>query len=130
MPEQRKKVLLVDDSLLILRMASTFLAAEYDVITAPSGELAREKALRERPDLIVMDLNMPDGSGVDVAQALRHHPRARGIPVIIMTTDSGLASLPPEIDHIVKPFYGPALLAKVAPYLKITSPAGAPPGRR
>jgi CheY-like chemotaxis protein len=130
MQERRKKVLLVDDSLLILRMASTFLATEYDVITAPSGEIAREKALREKPDLIVMDLNMPGDSGVEVARALRKDPRARSIPVIIMTTDSELASLPPEIDHIVKPFDGPALLGKVARYLKVTSPAGAPRDRR
>ena len=130
MTERRKKVLLVDDSLLILRMASTFLATEYDVITAPSGEIAREKALREKPDLIVMDLNMPGASGVEAARALRHHPRARSIPIIIMTTDSEAASLPPEIDSIVKPFDGPALLAKVAPYLKVTSPVGAPRDRR
>jgi CheY-like chemotaxis protein len=130
MPERRKKVLLVDDSLLILRMASTFLATEYDVITAPSGEIAREKALREKPDLIVMDLNMPGDSGVEIARALRKDPPTRGIPVVIMTTDSEAASLPPELDHIVKPFDGPALLAKVAPYLKITFRAGAPRGRR
>jgi CheY-like chemotaxis protein len=110
MPERRKKVLLVDDSLLILRMASTFLATECDVITAPSGEIAREKALREKPDLVVMDLNMPGGSGVEVARAIRKDPRTRGIQVIIMTTDSELSSLPPGLDYIVKPFDGPALL--------------------
>jgi CheY-like chemotaxis protein len=114
----RKKVLLVDDSLLILRMASSFLAREYDVITACSGEGAREKATRESPDLIVMDLNMPGGNGVEVARALSRHPRARRIPVIIMTTDSELAALPPALDHIVKPFDGPALLSKVAASLK------------
>src|ERR1700741_2714895 len=114
----RKKVLLVDDSLLILRMASAFLVTEYDVITACSGETARDKATSEAPDLIVMDLNMPGGNGVETAQALRAHPRARRIPIVIMTTDSELKSLPPWLDHVVKPFDGPPLLGKVGSYLR------------
>jgi two-component system phosphate regulon response regulator PhoB len=113
----RKKVLLVDDSLLILRMASAFLVREYDVVTAINGERALEKAVQEAPDLIVMDLNMPDHTGVEVARALRADARTRGIPVVIMTTDSELAAVPRGLDHLLKPFDGLTLLAKVARHL-------------
>ncbi len=112
----RKKVLLVDDSVLILKIAAFFLGRSYDVVTAGSGTEALEKAVSERPDLILMDFHMPDMEGSDVAHSLEREPRIRRVPVVIMTTESELGRLD-GMDCLVKPFDASTLLSKVEHYL-------------
>lgn len=110
----RRKILLVDDSPVILRIAGAFLSREYEIETAGSGTQARELASKYPPDLIVMDLNMPGLNGIETALLLRGEQGLRDIPIIIMTTESELLRIPPDFQHVVKPFDGPVLLKTVA----------------
>jgi CheY-like chemotaxis protein len=60
----------------------------YETIEAATGKEAIEKAIAEKPDLIVMDLGLPDMTGVDVAEALKENPTMADIPVIAHTASS------------------------------------------
>ncbi len=108
-----RKVLLVDDSALVLRIASAYLSGHYEVITGASGEEALAMAVAERPDLILMDLHMTGQSGAETADWLRRDRRTHHIPVIIMTTASESALLPAHLDRLIKPFDRRAVLTKI-----------------
>jgi two-component system, cell cycle response regulator len=109
----RHKVLLVDDSALVLRIASAYLSENYDVVTSSSGEEALDKALAEQPDVILMDQHMEGQSGVEAADSLFRDQRTQDIPVVIMTTAAEVALLPAHLDRLTKPFDKRAVLAKV-----------------
>lgn len=80
------KILLVEDDVNLRDIYSARFAAEkYVVITASDGEEALATAVRERPDLIVLDVMMPKISGFDVLDILRSTPETKGTKVIMMT---------------------------------------------
>jgi twitching motility two-component system response regulator PilH len=106
-------ILLVDDSQLVLQIAKAYLSADYQVTTASSGEEGMAKALAQRPDLILMDFHMPGGDGPEIGHRLAQDDRTKGVPVIIMTTESEVDRLAPGLDYIVKPFGRAALLRKI-----------------
>jgi CheY-like chemotaxis protein len=109
----RHKVLLVDDSALVLRIASAYLSESYDVVTGSSGEEALSMALAERPDVILMDMHMPGQTGTETADWLLRDRRTHHIPVIIMTTAAEVALLPSHLERLTKPFDKRAVLAKI-----------------
>lgn len=81
------KVLVVDDhppARLLLRRVLQGLG-EYEVIEAANGFEGLEKALTERPDLLILDLMMPEMDGFAVLEALKNNPNTAGIPVIVVT---------------------------------------------
>lgn len=85
-----QKILLVDDEPLLRRAFRTLLEASgYAVAEAGSAGEAIDKATTERPALILLDLGLPDRSGLDVARELADDPRTHGIPVVAMTGRSG-----------------------------------------
>jgi len=80
-----KKILIVDDDHKIAAALEIRLrAANYEVYTAPDGASGLEAAINHRPDLIVMDVWMPNGVGPLVAQRLKHVGLA-GVPVVFLT---------------------------------------------
>src|SRR5258708_25908206 len=80
------KVLIAEDSSTIRRLVAARLAADgYEVIEAADGDEAIELALRERPDLLVLDKGMPKLDGVEVVRALRAVPRTRAVPIVMLT---------------------------------------------
>ena len=82
----QRTVLVVDDDRKSVELTRTHLdAAGYDVLAAYGGREGIELARRRRPDLIVLDLMMPEVNGFDVVEALKDDPDTRGIPVVIMT---------------------------------------------
>jgi CheY-like chemotaxis protein len=84
------KILLVDDEPLLRRAFRALLEASgYAVIEAGNADEAIERAVAERPSLILLDLGLPDRSGLDVARELADHPVTRGVPVIAITGRSG-----------------------------------------
>jgi len=84
------KILLVDDEPLLRRAFRTLLEASgYAVAEAGTGGEAIAKATTDRPALILLDLGLPDRSGLDVARELAGDPRTHGIPVVAMTGQSG-----------------------------------------
>lgn len=80
------KILLVEDDTNLREIYSArFMAEAYDVITASDGEEALATAVRERPDLIILDVMMPKISGFDVLDILRSTPETKETKVIMMT---------------------------------------------
>ena len=81
------KILVVDDepaNVEVFRRLMTRLG--YEVLTASNGELALESVTRDRPDLILLDVNMPGIDGVEVCRRLKADPKTRLIPVVLITT--------------------------------------------
>ena len=91
---ERKKILLVDDSSTVLLMERMILSKyAYDVVTAKDGAEGVEKAIAERPDLILMDVVMPRMDGFEACRRIREQEDTREIPVIMVTTRGELASV-------------------------------------
>ncbi len=81
-----KKILVADDNHSQLELVQTVLESRgYSVITAGDGEEALEKAVREKPDLIVLDVRMPVMEGDEAAMHLKSRPETKNIPVIFIT---------------------------------------------
>ena len=86
MTAQRSKILVVDDTEPNLRLLRALLTgAGYEVVTAPCGTDGIAAATRENPDLILLDIMMPDLTGFDVCQRLRASATTRHTPIVFLT---------------------------------------------
>ncbi|MEP6782330.1 MAG: ATP-binding protein, partial [Acidobacteriota bacterium] len=84
--ERTPRILVVDDEANIRELLTQeFTEAGYDVVTAPNGRDAVAEVRRQRPDLIVLDVMMPEMNGFDVAAVLRNDPQTLDIPIIILS---------------------------------------------
>jgi two-component system cell cycle response regulator DivK len=82
----RRCVLIVEDNALNMKLFVAMIAAEgHEVVQAENGARALELAALKEPDLIIMDLQLPDMPGLDVARALKSNELTRAIPVIATT---------------------------------------------
>ncbi len=80
------KVLLVEDDIALREIYSArFTAENFEVITADDGEQALSQAIKERPDIIILDIMMPKISGFDVLDILRSTPETKNVKVIVMS---------------------------------------------
>jgi len=103
----KSKVLLVDDNSQIRQLLALRLEESgYDIVEAATGIECLEQARTTRPDLIVMDLAMPDGNGDEAIASLKVDPLTRDIPVIVLTAmlhgpliDRAIAAGAAEILH-------------------------------
>ena len=83
----KDKILIVEDNPLNMRVIEMTLKAEnYILLEASDGEEALEMAMRERPDLILMDIRLPGMSGLEVTRKLREKPAFSHTPIIGLTT--------------------------------------------
>ena len=84
-----KTVLVVDDEIHIVHVVAIKLRNNgYEVISADNGAEALELALREKPDIIVTDYQMPIMTGLELVENLRRHDETKDIPVIMLTARS------------------------------------------
>ncbi len=91
-----ERVLIVDDDPDIQRLVTYNLRqAGFEVSTAASGRKALESVQKDPPDLIILDLMLPDVDGIEVCRTLRQHEASRRIPIVMLTARSE------EIDRIV-----------------------------
>jgi two-component system cell cycle response regulator DivK len=100
------KILIVDDNRMILQALSDHLEAlGYDTEVAASGIDALEILKHDKPDLIIMDIVMPEMSGIEVTKKIKADPQAKSIPVVAFTSQSNRGQWD-EIfdDYLVKPF--------------------------
>jgi DNA-binding response OmpR family regulator len=88
-----KKILAVDDHVHIVRLIQVNLERDYTVITAADGEEGLEKARRERPDLIILDVMMPKKDGFTVLGELKDDPELSQVPVIMLTVKAQNADI-------------------------------------
>ncbi|MBU2874654.1 diguanylate cyclase [Marinobacter salexigens] len=120
----RQQVLIVDDQPLSLAFASAEIEDICNPIQAHSGEQALQLAASEQPDLILLDVHMPDISGFEVCRRLKQNPKTAHIAVIFLTIldeevneEQGLSL--GAIDYIAKPFSPAILRARVRNHLLI-----------
>ena len=123
--ESRSKILVVDDLLENLRLLSNLLLEEgYDVRRSPDGSMALKNVPRFQPDLILLDIMMPEVSGYEVCAALKANPQTQDIPVIFLsaldlTFDKVKAFEVGAADYINKPFHPAEVLARVKNQLRM-----------
>ena len=114
-----KKILLVDDSETVLLIEQMILKKEpYQLITAKNGREGVEKALETRPDLILMDVVMPEMNGFEAVRCLRQRDATRSVPIVMVTTKAEAESMEAGYesgcsDYITKPIDSTELLTKV-----------------
>jgi two-component system, OmpR family, KDP operon response regulator KdpE len=127
------RVLVVDDEPQILRALRINLRAwQYDVATAASGTQALEEAAAHPPDLVILDLGLPDMDGVDVIGGLRGWT---AVPIIVLSgradsTDKVEALDAGADDYVTKPFGMDELLARMRAAVRRTPAAEVPPRLR
>ena len=122
MKERTRCIFLVDDNVINLNAGKAALQHKYTVVTIPSGEKLLLSLEKVKPDLILLDIEMPDMNGYDTLKALKANPETAEIPVIFLTGKSdaenelqGLSL--GAVDYIVKPFSPPLLLKRVDMHL-------------
>ncbi len=81
----KKKILIVDDDLDMLNLYQVVLREGFETISATNGKEAVDLAVAEAPDLILMDIMMPQMDGLQAAQLIRMHPKTWSIPIIAVT---------------------------------------------
>jgi diguanylate cyclase (GGDEF)-like protein len=121
---EKSKILVVDDEVNNIDALCRILTPAYEVIVAKNGQSAIEKAERHVPDLILLDVIMPDMTGFDVITMLKDSDTTRKIPVIFIT---GLDNIEDEerglllgaVDYIAKPFNISIVKARVKTNLQI-----------
>ena len=123
MKKVRKKILVIDDDLGMIRLLEKRLKANgYEVLGALKGTTGVKMAQEESPDLIILDVKIPDLSGGEVARQLKNNPKTQNIPIIFITVtiskkdDKVGKSF--EIDGslypaFAKPLYNPKLLSTI-----------------
>jgi PAS domain S-box-containing protein len=118
-------ILIVDDTPANLRLLSEMLVEQnYKVRTAPDGSLALASAQAIPPDLILLDIKMPNMSGYEVCEQLKADPRTCDIPIIFIsaldqTEDKVKAFTLGGVDYVTKPFQVEEVLARVQTHLSI-----------
>jgi putative two-component system response regulator len=120
-------VLIVDDTLANLQLLTSILKEEgYKVRPASSGAMAIQAIAKKMPDLILLDIKMPDMDGYSVCQELKANPHTQDIPIIFISalsdiTDKVKAFNVGGLDYINKPFQFEEVKARVSTHLKLKS---------
>jgi DNA-binding response OmpR family regulator len=117
------KVLVVDDEEVNIRIIEAYLNKEYEIITAQSGKEAMNKISQEKPDIVLLDIMMPQISGYDVCKSIKEKDATRLMPVVMITALSGLEAKIKAIeigadDYLTKPINRKELFTRVKSLLK------------
>jgi CheY-like chemotaxis protein len=111
MAQQQRTALVVEDSPLFRRMLGDMLQelGFTHITEAPSGRAAQELLAREKPDLVCLDLTLPDISGYDVCEHIRASPELKDVPVLMIsartqTMDRAQAEEAGASGYLIKPF--------------------------
>ena len=119
-----KLLIIEDDKIMSKVMARMFTSEKYEVNVSYTAEDGFKTCLKELPDLVILDINLPDGNGLDLCKRMKENQRIRHIPVIFLTGDA--TSIDSKIqgmengaeDYILKPFIADELIARVAGIIK------------
>ena len=89
-----KKILIVEDDLVLQNSLDEFLKAEgFETIVAIDGEIGVQKALTEKPDLILLDIVLPKKSGYEVLQEVKENEKTARVPIILLTNLGSLSDV-------------------------------------
>ena len=123
--DKKVRILVVDDEPDIVLMIRMILEAKgFAVITASDGEEGLQKAIAEKPDLILLDIIMPKKDGFKMLSEIKKDDSVRDIPVILLTAKGETSSLFEAkrfgaTDYIIKPVMAQDLLKYIGRYLKL-----------
>ena len=121
------RILVVDDLELNVKVLAAKLTAEYfDVVTAMSGAAALEAIERENPDIVLLDVMMPDMDGVEVCRRIRANPKMMHLPIVIVTALSEPADRVRGLDagaddFLTKPVDDEAMFTRVRTLVRLKS---------
>ncbi len=130
------KILVVDDDKKIVRLIKSYLEqAGFTVLTAYDGETALHTIRREKPDLALLDLMLPDRDGWDITRLVRSDPVLAQLPIIMLTarvedTDKIIGLELGADDYITKPFNPREVVARVKSVLRRAGGAAPSPVHR
>ena len=118
---QNKTILVVDDDPTVLHLLHKKISQVdgYDVLTAQDGSVGLALAIQHKPDIILLDVMMPEKSGGEVAKMLEEDPDTKDIPIIFISVllDSAGKKLIEVNEHeyraVSKPIYLPELLSQI-----------------
>jgi two-component system alkaline phosphatase synthesis response regulator PhoP len=125
-----KRILVVDDDKEIVRLVRAYLEqAGFQVLTAYDGETALHTIRRDRPDLVVLDLMLPDRDGWDITRIIRGDSALTNLPIIMLTarvedTDKIIGLELGADDYIAKPFNPREVVARVRSVLRRSGSGG------
>lgn len=121
----KQRILVVDDDKEVVRLMRAYLEqAGYEVLVAYNGESALHSIRREQPDLVLLDLMLPDRNGWDITRILRNDPLLKATPIIMLTarvtdTDKILGLELGADDYVTKPYNPREVVARVRARLRI-----------
>lgn len=121
----KSKILIVDDNPDNLRVLKRLLAANgYEIRIATKGTIALASAQMDLPDLVLLDILMPEMDGYEVCQQLRANQKTRDIPIIFISAQDDVANKVKAfelgaVDYITKPFQSAEILARVKTHLTL-----------
>lgn len=124
----KKQILVVDDEQDLVNLVRYNLQKEgYDVLCAYQGSSVLEMVWAKKPALIILDLMLPDRSGVDICREIKSHPQMKTIPIIMLTArsseDDRIRGFEAGAeDYVVKPFSPKELVLRVKAMLARTQP--------
>jgi len=119
------KILIVDDVQKNVQVLGTLLKNEdYSLVIAQNGKEAIERAVKIKPDIILLDINMPGMDGIEVCGVLKEEENTKEVPVIFLTAQNTTISKVKGFsvgaaDYIEKPYDPAELLARVSTHLEI-----------
>jgi signal transduction histidine kinase len=125
MNQRKNHILIVDDNPVNIDLLSEYLeTAGFDISVAESGERALEQIYFVLPDLILLDVMMPEPDGFETCRRLKENPQTRNIPVIFMTaldeiTDKVKGFEVGAVDYLTKPIHHAEVIARVNNHLTI-----------
>jgi DNA-binding response OmpR family regulator len=123
-PISKQRILVVEDEAKISQIVAAYLRRDgYQVLQAQDGREALDLARAELPDLIVLDLMLPEISGWDVCRELRRNPRTARVPIIMATAREDISDRIVGLelgadDYVVKPYDAKELVARVHAVLR------------
>jgi len=118
-------IMIVDDTPENLRLLEQMLGSEgYRVLAFPGGRMALAAAQRQPPDLVLLDVNMPDMDGFEVCRCLKAQPSTGGIPILFLSAATDLHHKVQAFevggeDYITKPFQVEEVRARIATHLRL-----------
>lgn len=123
--QQQATIMVVDDTPANLKLLQDMLQAKgYRVLALPNGKMALTAAAKRVPDLILLDINMPEMNGLEVCERLKSDETLKEIPVLFIsgrreTTDKVKAFSVGGLDYITKPFECEEVLARVNTHVRL-----------
>ncbi len=122
---EKSKILIVDDNHLNIHMLEIILQKEnYNVLTADNGLDGIRIAANEKPDLVLLDIMMPEVDGFEVCEKLKANPGTHDIPIIFLTAKTDTAGIVKGFelgaaDYVTRPFNRVELLARIKTHMAL-----------